>query len=66
MDSQAIGTVLGDSIILTIVAFRLYCRVVGSAGRPGGAAMAAFVLGWLSALMALLTGAFPLRVAVGR
>jgi hypothetical protein len=66
MDTQAIGTVFGISVVLTVVAFWLHRRLAGSAGRPGGASMAAFVLAWLGALMALLTGAFLLMVAVSR
>lgn len=66
MDTQAIATVFGGSAILTVVAFWLHRRLAGAGERPGGASMAAFVLGWLSALTALLTGAFLLTVAVSR
>jgi hypothetical protein len=66
MDTQSIGAVFGGSAVLTIVAFWLHRRLAGSAGRPGGASMAAFVLVWLGAMTALLTGAFLLMVAVSR
>ena len=66
MDTQAIGAVFGGSAVLAIVAFWLHRRLAGSAGRPGGASMAAFVLAWLGAMTALLTGAFLLMVAVSR
>jgi hypothetical protein len=66
MDTQAIGTVFAGSAVLTIVAFWLHRRLAGSAGRPGGASMAAFVLAWLSALAAFLTGTFLLIMAVSR
>lgn len=65
MDTQAIGAVFGGSAVLTLVAFWLHRRRAGSEGRPGAASMLAFVLGWLSALTALLTGAFLLLVAAG-
>jgi hypothetical protein len=66
MDIQTIGTVFGASAVLTVVAFWLHSRLAGTAERPGAASMLAFVLGWLSALTALLTGAFLLMVAVSR
>ena len=37
---------------------------LGPWDEPGPAAMLAFVLGWLSALTAILTGVFLLMVAV--
>ena len=66
MDVWTIATVFGASAALTIVAFWLHSRLAGGAGRPGLASMLAFVLGWLSALTALVTGAFLLMVAVTR
>lgn len=66
MDTQAIGTVFGGSVVVTIVAFWLHRRLAGTGERAGAASMAAFVLGWLSVLTALLTGAFLLMVAVNR
>ena len=56
--------VFGASVVLTLVSFWLHSRLAGTAGRPGVASMLAFVLGWLSALTALLTGAFLLTVAM--
>jgi hypothetical protein len=66
MDTQMIGTVCGASAGLTIVAFWLHGRLAGAEGRPGLASMLAFVLGWLGALTALLTGAFLLLVVLSR
>ena len=66
MDFQAISIVFGASAALTIFAFWLHGRLAGTDGRPGPVSMAAFVLGWLSGLTALLTGAFLLVVAVRR
>jgi hypothetical protein len=66
MDTQTIATVFGGSVIVTIAAFWLHRQLAGSAGRPGAASMAAFVLGWLAVLTALLTGAFLLLVVVSR
>jgi hypothetical protein len=64
MDSEAISTVFGTSAVLTFISFWLHGRLAGTAGRPGAASMLAFVFGWLSALTALLTGAFLLLLAV--
>ena len=66
MDLQTIGMVFGASVVLTVGSFWLHGRLAGTAGRPGAASMLAFVLGWLCALTALLTGAFLLMVAVSR
>ncbi|MCC6178855.1 MAG: hypothetical protein IT305_26405 [Chloroflexi bacterium] len=64
MDSQMIGMVFGGSVICTVAAFWLHARLAGTVGRPGLASMFAFVLGWLSALTALLTGLFLLVLAL--
>jgi hypothetical protein len=64
MSIQTIGTIFFASAVLTIVSFWLHGRLAGTEGRPGAASMGAFVLGWLSVLTALLTGAFLLMVAV--
>jgi hypothetical protein len=66
MDRQTIGMVFGASVVLTVVSFWLHGRLAGTAARPGVASMLAFVLGWLSALTALLTGVFLLMVALTR
>jgi hypothetical protein len=66
MDLQMIGAVFGASVVFSVVSFWLHGRLAGTAGRPGVASMLAFVLGWLSALTALLTGAFLLMVALSR
>ena len=66
MDLQTIGMVCGVSVVLTVVSFWLHGRLAGTVGRPGPAAMLAFVLGWLSALTAILTGLFLLMVAVSQ
>jgi hypothetical protein len=64
MDIQTIATLFGVSVALTVMSFWLHGRLAGTEGRPGASSMAAFVLGWLSALTALLTGLFLLMVAV--
>ncbi len=64
MGTQTIGMVFGASAALTVVAFWLHGRLAGAEGRPGATSMLAFVLGWLGALTAVLTGAFLLLVAV--
>lgn len=66
MDGQTIGAVFVMSVMLTIVAFGLHGRLAGGGERPGPVSMAAFVLGWLSALTALTTGAFLMLVLVWR
>jgi len=66
MDPETLGMVFGGSGVLTVVAFWLHRRLAGTGERVGPASMAGFVLGWLSALTALLTGAFLLLVAVSR
>lgn len=66
MDLQAIMTIFGASATLTIVSFWFHARLAGTGERVGPLSMAAFVLGWLCALTALLTGAFLLTVAVTR
>jgi hypothetical protein len=64
MDLQTIGAVFIGAVLVTIVSFWLHARLAGTQGRPGPFSMAAFVLGWLSVLTALLTGAFLLVVAL--
>ncbi len=66
MDTEMIATVFGASTVLTLVAFWLHGRFAGSEGRPGSASMLAFVVGWLGALTAILTGGFLLLVTVNR
>ena len=66
MDLRTIGTVFGASVVMTVISFWLHGRLAGTAGRPGAASMLAFVLGWLSALTALLTGAFLLMVSMSK
>jgi hypothetical protein len=66
MDTGTIGMVFGGAVALTIIAFWLHRRLAGTGERVGPASMAAFVLGWLGALTALLTGGFLLMVAVSR
>ncbi len=64
MDIQTIAAIFGASAVLTALSFWLHGRLAGPEGRPGAASMGAFVLGWLSVLAALITGAFLLIVAV--
>jgi hypothetical protein len=64
MDAQTIGMVFGGATVCTFAAFWLHGRLAGTSGRPGAASMFAFVLGWLGALTALLTGLFLLVLAL--
>ena len=66
MDLQTIGMVFGAPAVLAVVSFWLHGRLAGTAGRPGAASMLAFVLGWLSALTAILTGVLLLMVAMSQ
>jgi hypothetical protein len=66
MDTQTISMVFGGSAVFTIVAFWLHRRLAGTGERAGATSMAAFVLGWLGALTAILTGTFLLIMAVSR
>ena len=66
MDLQTIATIFFGSLVFTVASFWLHGRLAGTAGRPGPASMAAFVVGWLSILTALCTGGFLLMVAVSR
>lgn len=53
------------SAVLAAVAFWLHGRLAGPTGRPGARSMAAFVLGWLATLSALMAGLFLLTALVG-
>jgi hypothetical protein len=64
MDLQTIGAVFVGAVLMTIVSFWLHARLAGTHGRPGPFSMAAFVLGWLSVMTAVLTGVFLLTVAL--
>lgn len=66
MDLQTIGMVFIGSFVLCIVSFWLHGRLAGPGERPGPVSMLAFVVGWLAALTALLTGGFLLMVALRR
>jgi len=65
VDRQTIVFVFVGSAILTLICFWLHRRLAGSGEWPGPASMAAFVLGWLSVLTALLTGVFLLVLSLG-
>ena len=64
MGSETIGIVFGVSAMLTVIAFWLHARLASGPGRPGPVSMVAFVLGWLGALTAVLTGTFLLAMAM--
>jgi hypothetical protein len=60
MDTTAIvGTFIG-SVVVAVLAFTAHRRLAGTGERPGCISMIAFVIGWLAALTALLTGFFLL------
>ncbi len=60
MDTTAIVSTCIGSLVVAVVAFVAHRRLAGSGERPGCISMIAFVIGWLAALTALLTGFFLL------
>jgi hypothetical protein len=58
MDTTAIVTTCLGATAVAVVAFVAHRRLAGSGERPGCISMIAFVIGWLAALTALLTGFF--------
>ena len=66
MDFQTIVEVFVGAVVLTVVSFWLHARFAGTGERAGPFSMAAFVLGWLSVITAVLTGTFLLVVVVTR
>jgi hypothetical protein len=66
MDLQTIGYVSLGSFILCIFSFWLHGRLAKPDERAGPVSMFAFVVGWLAALTAILTGGFWLAAALRR
>lgn len=65
MDRTAITALFGAASLLAVLAFRAHRRFAGTEGRPGPLSMAAFVVGWLASLAALLTGLFLVSLLLG-
>jgi hypothetical protein len=66
MDFQTIVGVFVGAVVATVVSFWLHARFAGTGERAGPVSMAAFVLGWLCVITAVLTGTFLLMVTVTR
>lgn len=66
MDLQTIVGVFVGAVVLTVVSFWLHARFAGTGEHVGPFSMAAFVLGWLSVITAVVTGLFLLMVVVTR
>ncbi len=66
MDTTGIALLFFGSAALAALAFWAHGRLAGDAGRPGARSMAAFVLGWLAALTAGVTGLFLATLLFGR
>jgi hypothetical protein len=66
MNLQTIVAVFAGAMVATIVSFWLHARLAGTGERVGPVSMAAFVLGWLCVITAVVTGMFLLMVAVTR
>lgn len=62
MDTQGILALFFAALVLTVASFWLHGRLAGPVGKPGCLSMSAFVLGWIWALTALLTGGFLLSL----
>jgi hypothetical protein len=58
VDTLAILATCIGSIVIGAAAFVAHRRLAGSGERPGCVSMIAFVIGWLAALTALITGLF--------
>lgn len=58
MGTLTIATVFVGSALLAVLAFRAHGRWAGPDARAGARSMAAFVVGWLLALAAAMTGLF--------
>lgn len=58
MDTTAIVITCFCATIAAIIAFAAHRRLAGLSERPGCISMIAFVIGWLAALTALITGLF--------
>jgi hypothetical protein len=66
MDFQTIVAVFFGAVMATVVSFWLHARLAGTGERVGPISMAAFVLGWLCVITAVLTGTFLLVIVVTR
>ncbi len=66
MDTVAILALFLGSLVLAVLGFRLHGRLAGKVGRPGVRSMVAFVVGWLAALTAGVTGLFLLSLLLAR
>lgn len=62
MDTRAITSVFVAACLLTVAALIAHRRLAGTGERAGCASMVAFVVGWLMALTALITGVFLLSL----
>jgi len=58
MDTTAIVITCVSATLVAIIAFVAHRRLAGLGDRPGCISMMAFVIGWLAALTALITGLF--------
>ncbi len=65
VDTATIATIFAASAASSATAFWAHGRLAGESGRPGAASMAAFVVGWLAMLTALLTGIFLITLLAG-
>ena len=66
MDFQTIVMVCVGAVLGTVLCFWLHARFAGTGERAGPVPMAAFVLGWLCVITAVVTGTFLLMIAVMR
>jgi hypothetical protein len=66
MDFQTIVAVFVGAVMVTLVSFWLHTRFAGTGEHVGPFSMAAFVLGWLGVITAVVTGMFLLMVVVTR
>jgi hypothetical protein len=62
MDTWTIISVCAAACIIAVAAFIAHGRLAGTGERAGCISMVAFVIGWMAALTALITGAFLLSL----
>jgi hypothetical protein len=65
MGTQGIVITCVGATLLAVFAFVAHGRLAGSGERPGCVSMIAFVVGWLAALLAVITGLFLLGLRTG-
>ena len=58
MDTTAIISTFIGACIVAVLAFVAHGRLAGTGERPGCISMIMFVIGWLAALTAAITGLF--------